>query len=109
LRKRRKARPLWPWSHIRPGPVTRRNAGLRTGMRPQTRRTRVKSKTMTVLRRAPGSPGSWTRGRSSRRSARSDCTWPPRARQPGRLHSPESPPVAPNMPSRTRTVRVRLG
>ena len=31
-----------------------------------------------------GSPGSWTPRASSRRSARSGCTWPPRARPPRR-------------------------
>ena len=39
---------------------------------------------------APGSlgrPGCRTRGRSTRTSARSGCTWPPRERQPGRCRA----------------------
>jgi hypothetical protein len=48
------------------------------------------SKTMTVPRPRPGcpsSPGSWTRARSSRRSARSGCTCPPQLRPDhGRQH-----------------------
>ena len=35
-------RPPWASGHIRTGPLSRRNAGLRAGMRPQTRRSRVK-------------------------------------------------------------------
>ena len=35
-------RPPWASRHIRAGPVSRTNAGLRTGMRPQNRRRRVK-------------------------------------------------------------------
>ena len=39
---------------------------------------------MTAPQSRPGSPSSWTPGACSRRSARSGCTWPPRARPPGR-------------------------
>jgi hypothetical protein len=42
LRKRRRAKATMASSHIRAGPLSHRNARLRTGMRPQTRQSRVK-------------------------------------------------------------------
>jgi site-specific recombinase XerD len=49
------------------GSVTRRNAGLRTGIQPPTRRRRVK---LWPDRGTPGSPGSRTQGRSAQTSGR---------------------------------------
>ncbi len=46
----------WPSNRIHPGSVTRRNAGLRAGTQPQTRRRRVKL--WPDGGGAPGSPGS---------------------------------------------------
>ena len=99
-----KPRSPWPPNRICPCPITRRSAGLRAGTRPQTLRTR--GKLWPDRGGAPGSldrPGCWTRDRSSRTSPRSGCTWPPRARQPGRCRA--TPPQCAGSPPATCSAR----